>query len=160
MSLSLNVTELKFLPSYDDINYRLKTHEGLFLLKIFHGEMSANRVRLEEQLNFQYFLKNKVIYHMSHLGPTFLVRSFMLIFKGLLVPGIRKTQSGDLQVYREMTVTNGSKMKCAIRMLEYVEGDICQKLPLCDEFFYEIGTISMVRDNFGGNFVLKVIIVI
>ena len=84
----------------------------------------------------------------------------MLIFKGLLVPGIRKTQSRDLQVYREMTVTNGSKMECAIRMLEYVEGDICQKLPLCDEFFYEIGTISMVRDNFGGNFVLKVIIVI
>jgi len=113
----LNVTELKSLPSYDDINYRLKTDEGLFLLKIFHGEMSANRVRLEEQLNFQYFLKNK----------------------GLLVPGIRKTQSGDLQVYREMAVTNGSKMECAIRMLEYVEGDICQKLPLCDEFFYEIG---------------------
>ena len=69
ISLSLNVTELKSLPSYDDINYRLKTHEGLFLLKIFHGEMSANRVRLEEQLNFQYFLKNKVIYHMSQLGP-------------------------------------------------------------------------------------------
>ena len=62
ISLSLNVTELKSLPSYDDINYRLKTNEGLFLLKIFHGEMSANRVRLEEQLNFQYFLKNKVIY--------------------------------------------------------------------------------------------------
>ena len=73
MSLSLNVTELKSLPSYDDINYRLKTHEGLFLLKIFHGEMSANRVRLEEQLNFQYFLKNKV-FRMSHLGPKFLVR--------------------------------------------------------------------------------------
>ena len=88
----------------------------------------------------------------------------MLIFKGLLVPGIRKTQSGDLQVYREMAVTNGSKMECAIRMLEYVQGDICQKLPLCDEFFYEIGTISMVismvRDNFGGNFVLKATIVI
>lgn len=76
ISLSLNVTELKSLPSYDDINYRLKTDEGLFLLKIFHGEMSANRVRLEEQLNFQYFLKNKVIYldRMSHLRPKFLVR--------------------------------------------------------------------------------------
>ena len=74
---------------------------------------------------------------------------FMLIFKGLLVPGIRKTQSGDLQVYREMAVTNGSKMECAIRMLEYVEGDICQKLPLCDEFFYEIGKI---RDILSGTF--------
>ena len=77
----------------------------------------------------------------------------MLIFKGLLVPGIRKTQSGDLQVYREMAVTNGSKMECAIRMLEYVEGDICQKLPLCDEFFYEIGKVGCV-------FVLKAIMVI
>ena len=70
-----------------------------------------------------------------------------MIFKGILVPGIRKTQSGDLQVYREMAVTNGSKMECAIRMLEYVEGDICQKLPLCDEFFYEIGKIREVSGN-------------
>ena len=62
ISKSLNVTELKSLPSYDDINYRLKTNEGSFLLKIFHGEMSANKIRLEEQLNCQYFLKNKVIY--------------------------------------------------------------------------------------------------
>ena len=66
----------------------------------------------------------------------------MLISKGILVPGIRKTQNGDLQVYREMTVSNGSIMECAIRMLEYIEGDICQKLPLCDEFFYEIGNIQ------------------
>ena len=66
----------------------------------------------------------------------------MLILKGILVPGIRKTQKNELQVYREMTVTNGSRMECAIRMLEYVEGDICQKLPLCDEFFYEIGNIQ------------------
>ena len=71
----------------------------------------------------------------------------MLIFKGILVPGIRKTQSGDLQVYREMSVTNGSKMECAIRMLEYVEGDICQKLPLCDAFFYEIGKIREISGN-------------
>ena len=71
----------------------------------------------------------------------------MLIFKGILVPGIRKTQSGDLQVYREMAVTNGSKMECAIRMLEYVEGDICQKLPLCDAFFYEIGNIREISGN-------------
>ena len=67
----MNVTELKPLPSYDDINYRLKTDEGLFLLKIFHGEMSANKVRLEEQLNFQYFLKNKVIFqNMVGVGLT------------------------------------------------------------------------------------------
>ena len=66
----MNVTELKSLPSYDDINYRLKTDEGLFLLKIFHGEMSANKVRLEEQLNFQYFLKNKVIFQTMGREPT------------------------------------------------------------------------------------------
>ena len=71
----------------------------------------------------------------------------MLIFKGILVPGIRKTQSGDLQVYREISVTNGSKMECAIRMLEYVEGDICQKLPLWYEFFYEIGEIHEISGN-------------
>ena len=38
-------------------------------------------------------------------------------------------------------------MECAIRMLEYVEGDICQKLPLCDEFFYEIGEIREISGN-------------
>ena len=46
-----------------------------------------------------------------------------------------------------MAVTNGSKMECAIRMLEYVEGDICQKLPLCDAFFYEIGNIREISGN-------------
>ena len=38
------------LPSYDDVNYRLDTKNGKFLLKVFHGEMSKNRIRLQVKL--------------------------------------------------------------------------------------------------------------
>ena len=99
-------------------NKRLDCKNGSkYLLKIFHGEMSKNRVRLQEQLDFQYFLKES----------------------GILVPAIVKDSKGQLQSYHPFKLANNQTGDCAVRMLEYVEGNICQKLPLCNDFFNQIG---------------------
>ena len=118
---SLKINSFKSLPSYDDINFRLDTNEGPFLLKVFHGMISKLKVRLEEQVQFQYFLKEN----------------------GIMVPGIRKDKAGRLQSYRPMKVSNGETMECAVRLLEYIPGQIAQKLPLYNKFFHEIGMIVL-----------------
>jgi len=113
-----NVTRVKTLPSYDDVNYRLETGDGKkYLLKVFHAAMSANRVRLEEQLGYQCFLGEN----------------------GILVPGIIKDSQGKLQSYQHFALGNGERGECAVRMLEYVDGVICQQLPLFAGFFVQIG---------------------
>ena len=55
------------------------------------------------------------------------------------MPSIIADKSGKLQSYKSFTLASNEQGECAIRMLEYVEGNICQKLPLCDDFFAQIG---------------------
>ena len=52
---------MKPLPSYDDINFLIETDQGQFLLKIFHGLISKLKVRLQEQVEYQSYLKENGI---------------------------------------------------------------------------------------------------
>ena len=86
-------------------------------MKIFHEEFSSDENRVSEQAELQQFWSNS----------------------GIAVPQIIKTKEGLLQKKLNTKMVNGKNAECYVRLLEFIEGEILQKLPVEEQFFGEIG---------------------
>ena len=87
------------------------------VLKIFHEEFSNDEERVSEQAQLQQFWFES----------------------GISVPKIIKTTDGLLQKKLKTKMANGKDGECYVRLLEFMEGEILQKLPVVEGFFTEIG---------------------
>lgn len=112
------VIKISSLPSYDDRNFLITTNDGKFLFKIFNGELSANTGRCNEQCMLQHMWSES----------------------GIMVPKVIPDKNGSLQITKKLAVANGESENCILRVLGYLEGNICQKLPVCQQFYEAIGS--------------------
>jgi len=87
------------------------------VLKIFHEEFSNDEERVSEQAQLQQFWFES----------------------GISVPKIIKTTDGLLQKKLKTKMESGKDGECFVRLLEFMEGEILQKLPIVEGFFIEIG---------------------
>ncbi|CAG5110037.1 Oidioi.mRNA.OKI2018_I69.chr2.g4488.t1.cds [Oikopleura dioica] len=115
---NIKTQSIKSLPSYDDLNFLITTSTSTkVVLKVFHEEFSSDENRVSEQAELQQFWFNS----------------------GIAVPQIIKTKEGLLQKKLKTKMANGKDGECYVRLLEFIEGEMLQKLPVEEQFFSEIG---------------------
>lgn len=116
-SYGMVVDSISSLPSYDDKNFLMKTQNGKFLMKIFNSDISADQGRCEEHCKLQYLWSEN----------------------GIPVPKVIHDKDGNLQAKKLLKVASGKEALCYIRILSFLEGEICQNLPANKSFYHQIG---------------------
>jgi Ser/Thr protein kinase RdoA (MazF antagonist) len=129
--LQLAEEKAKQLESYDDVNFYLRdTQDNKFVFKVHNGVESVNTVFLTGM--------NQLLLHLRK--------------HGIAAPHPVNSQSGDWMTTVQLPLRSGEPQSHAIRLLEFVEGEMMNEQEVTPTLLREcgayLGGLDQVLDGF------------